>query len=82
MAKYTKSKTVVAWILSLVFLLLLILSSGCSILVKGLVQATARECMDHGDNATIEGKSFSRHFQDSVLEDLSGIQPVVDKSKK
>ena len=76
MNKFVKS--VLTIVFGLVVFGTLIFSSGCSALTK----AIAREFMDHGKHATIENKSFSRHFKDAVLEEVSGIQPTVDRTKK
>jgi hypothetical protein len=56
----------------------IIFSSGCS----ALVQAIARECMDDGKHAKIKDQSFANHFKDALLEDLSGIHPVIDKTER
>ena len=77
MYKRGKRKSVMTVILYLCIFAAIAFSSGCSACVKAL----ARELMDDGKHATIKNKSFASHFKDAVLEDLSGIQPVVDKSK-
>jgi hypothetical protein len=77
MCERGKSKSFVKVILYVCICAAFLFSSGCSACVKAL----ARELMDDGKYATIKNKSFASHFKDAVLEDLSGIQPVVDKSK-
>ena len=69
-------RIVILFLFTAIFLT--IVSSGCSALVK----ATARECIDDGKHAKIKNQSFAKHFEDAMLEELSGIQPVIDKSKK
>lgn len=76
MNKYGIRKPVVIVVLYMCIFGAIAFSSGCSACVKAL----AREMMDDGKHATIKNKSFAGHFKDAVLEDLSGIQPVVDKS--
>ena len=56
----------------------IVFSSGCSAFVK----AIARECIDDGKHAKIKNQSFARHFGDALLEDMAGIQPVIDKTKR
>ena len=72
------AKSVLTIVLGLTISWMLIFSSGCSALTK----AIAREFMDDGKHATIENKSFARHFKDAFLEEASGIQPTIDKTKK
>ncbi len=78
MNEHIKSKTFVTSILYLCIFIIIAFSSGCSPLVKAL----AREAMDDGRHAKIKNQSFAEHFKDAMLEDLSGIHPVIDKSKK
>ena len=73
-----KYKSVISVILCLFVGLMLTLSSGCSSLVKAL----GRECIDDGKHAKIENQSFSSHFKDAFFEDMSGIQPTIDKTKR
>lgn len=75
--KRIKSGKIVTIFLYLGIFMTVAFSSGCSALVK----AVAREAMDDGKHAKIKNQSFARHFEDALLEDLSGIHPVIDKSK-
>lgn len=75
---HLKSKTFVTAVLYLCIFAVITFSSGCSALVKAL----AREAIDDGKHAKIKNQSFAQHFKDAMLEDLSGIQPVIDESKK
>ena len=77
MNKRVKSRVIVNTVLCLIFCAIIAFSSGCSPLVKAL----AREAMDDGKHAKIKNQSFAQHFKDAMLEDLSGIHPVIDKSK-
>lgn len=77
MYEHIKSGRIVILFLFAVVFVTIVFSSGCSALVK----ATARECIDDGKHAKIKNQSFARHFGDAMLEELSGIQPVIDKSK-
>ena len=76
MNRRIKSKSIVTVILYFIIFTMITFSSGCSALVKAL----AREAMDDGKHAKIKNQSFAGHFKDAMLEDLSGIQPVIDKS--
>ncbi|MBN2591575.1 MAG: hypothetical protein JXA96_17040 [Sedimentisphaerales bacterium] len=72
-----KSRSIATIFLYIAIFTAIVFSFGCSSFVK----AIAREGMDDGKHAKIKNQSFSRHFKDAVLEDMSGIQPVIDKSK-
>ncbi|MBN1972030.1 MAG: hypothetical protein JW787_00205 [Sedimentisphaerales bacterium] len=78
MNKILKSQPVVNILLYLFVLVIISLSSGCSACFKAL----AREMIDDGKHAKIKSQSFAEHFKDAMLEDLSGIQPVINKSKR
>jgi len=73
-----KYKSILTVFLCLFVCFIIVLSSGCSSFVK----AIGREFMDDGKHAKIENQSFSSHFKDAFLEDLSGIQATVDKTKR
>ena len=77
MNKRVKYGEITSTLLPLLFCTIFVFSSGCSSLVKAL----AREAIDDGKHAKIKNQSFAGHFRDATLEDLAGIQPVIDKSR-
>ena len=71
-------KNIMLGLLLIVVTIVAIVLTGCAY----LVEAAARDGMDHGKHASIENKHFRQHFKDAILEDLGGMQSTIDRTKR